>query len=387
MGLTHEALSEITFGLVVSGRLAPHSVRPELFVPPYDSGLKLYQKGHDNIEFLTANIGLSPIQTALSAADSVNGHNIDYIKMLEMASLKSSVAFKLDRVSKKLKSGEDIDYGEIIGSFNLLDENAFEGKLFSEIVEDTQPLQKCGWKAIDSRLGGIPKSGLITLGGKPSSGKTTLAIKLIKRMLQTYPDKKAIVFSLEMPGDEFKHRAMQTMEFTKQEQERIYVYDIMIGAKELLNYAVRHMDDNICLTVTDFADFLVSDMSETAMAEVYHVHAKLAKLLDIPTLLISQLNRASKEVGIPRPHHLRYTSMAESLSWSIWMLYNPNTDWNFVEGTELPAVDGSAYLVSWKQRGGYLDDYIGPAGLQISWNGKSGWGEEPVGIGWHKITI
>jgi replicative DNA helicase len=72
------------------------------------------------------------------------------------------------------------------------------------------------------------------------------------------------------------------------------------------------------------------------------------------------------------------TSLAEALSWDIFMLYNPSTDFHAMsdEGT-LPPVDGKGYLLAWKMRGGFRKT-PGPLALQMDWNGKSSWGDTAV---------
>nr|WDB00051.1 replication helicase subunit [Cyanidium sp. THAL103] len=60
---------------------------------------------------------------------------------------------------------------------------------------------KTGLKTIDDIIGGFDKGNLIILGGRPSMGKTTLALNFAKLIVDNYTDAKAIIFSLEMDKD------------------------------------------------------------------------------------------------------------------------------------------------------------------------------------------
>ena len=71
------------------------------------------------------------------------------------------------------------------------------------------------------------------------------------------------------------------------------------------------------------------------------------------------------------------TGMAEALSWMILMLYDPSSNWVASEDKSseiLPAIDGVAYIIAWKVRGGFrvhADDC--PGAIAVPFKGSRGW--------------
>lgn len=369
-------LSEITFGLMLKGKLNPDAVRSDLFTAPYNDAVSYFKKGNSGIEFMIGKIGLTPVQAALDAASNVNGNKIDWTGMLEKASVENLVANKLDRIIKNLRKGEPVNHVEVIEQLNLLSGEQTACSVLTDIQDDAEPFQPTGWENFDKHLIGFGKTGLITIGGPPSSGKTTIAIRFISSFLRAYPDKKVVMFSLEMSAPEFKKRAISVGKLSKSETDRIYIVDEITPVEPIVNRIARLKDEGVGLAVIDFADMMIKDESnESEMAKIYRECATCAKRIGIPIILLSQLSRAYMG-GMPRPYHLRYTSMAEALSWQILMLYNPWTDFRSEHDSEtLPSVDGKAYLICWKCRGGFRLHDDQPGAISLPWSGKTGWGE------------
>ena len=379
-----ESLSEVVFGLLLKGKITADACRPEMFCEPYEKGVELYKQGHNEVEYMVARLGISPVQACIEAANQVNGNKFDFVGMLETAHLRTVVANQLEIAIRKLRKGEEVEFAEIVEKFSLLDGGIADLIPMDQIVPEEMPFQPTGWQAIDDTLGGIPKSGLITVGGSPGAGKTTFFIRLMKEYLTTNPQKLGLTFTLEMPGAEFVARALDITKFSKDLQKRHLICDGMLSIEELANKASKYKGDAglICI---DFADLLIKrETSESEMANIYLTCASLAKRMGIPVILLSQLNR-NYVGGLPRPTYLRYTSLAEALSWNIWMLYNPNTDFHTGDDEgALSAIDGMGYLLSWKQRGGWrVDQHEGPGAAQIAWTGKEGWGDTCEG--WFKL--
>lgn len=373
--MDHESLSEMVFGLLLKGKLASDAVRAELFCEPYAHGVTLYKEGHNEIEYLIARLGITPVQAAIEASNQVNGNKFDFVALLERSCLQSTLAGKLETSAKKLRRGEDVEFAQIVEQFNLLDHRQNALIPMSEISPLKAKFQLTGWEAIDTVLGGIPETGLITIGGSPGSGKSSFLIKLIKKFLEVHTDKIATMFTLEMPSPEFVNRAYEINEIPEHVQKRFLIDDRVMPVEDIANEASKY-NEQVGIVGIDFADLMIKhETSESEMANIYLTLASLAKRLHCPVVLLSQLNRQYVG-GLPRPTYLRYTSLAESVSWDIWMLYNPNTD--FHTGTDegvLPVRDEFGYLLSWKQRGGWSQAFPGPCALQLSWNGKESWGD------------
>lgn len=381
--MDQESLSEIVFGQLISHKIVQESVRPEMFVPPYDKGVELLKAGKP-IEIVTIKVGPLAVQAAYDSVKSVVGTTLDYVSMLEMAGQKNKLATRLEILSKKLRSGDDVDLTEIIEQWNVMNSNMFDMISMYDIVADEHPFMPSGWNALDRHLIGLPKVGMVTIGGSPGVGKTTLLIRLVKSFLSLYTDKLVAIFTLEMPAAEFKFRAINLCEFTDDEQKRAIICDQMLTVEEVASRAAR-MGPSLGLVVIDFADLMVrGEMSEPEMAKIYLTGASLAKRLMIPLILISQLNR-NYTSGIPRPVHLRYTGLAEALSWGIWMPYNPSTGFNATNDLTLVPIAGSAYLICWKMRGGILRHNGMPGAIVLPWSGAKGWGDDCTNEDWRVL--
>lgn len=378
--MDHESLSEITFGLLLGHKIVQEAVRPEMFATPYDRGVELLLQGKP-VEMITIKIGPSAVQAAYDAAQSVLGSGLDYVTMLEISGAKSKLADKLINIAKKLRLGDDVDLTEIIEQWNVMNDKAFDMISMYDVEADDEPFIQSGWAAIDQHLLGLPRVGMVTVGGPPGVGKTTFIIQLVGSFLRLYLAKLAAVFTLEMPAAEFKYRAINMREFTEDEQKRVILCDQMLTVEEVSNRAAR-IGDKLGLIVIDFADLMVrGEMSEPEMAKIYLTCYSLAKRLQLPLILISQLNR-NYTGGIPRPTNLRYTSLAEALSWGIWMPYNPLTSFNNTGDTVLTPIPGKAYLICWKMRGGIRLHNNMPGAIRLDWNGTTGWGADCTPQDW-----
>jgi hypothetical protein len=347
----HLSCSELVCGLVLSKRISKESVRPEIFASPYDSVIRVWQKNnYDTYEELIGQIGLMPIQTALAAASSVNGAKIDWVQLLEKSSIRSDLALQFDKQAKKLRRGEDIDGPNLISRMNKLSKVETKVQTLFNIKEETESFILTGWSAIDTHLGGIPKIGLVVLGAPPKTGKTTSLAKLSVSFVRKYMDKKVLIFSFEMPASEYKKRLNElnvTHPLTEDEQNRILICEEIMSADEMANVAAGYAKENIGLVGIDFVDFMVQDvMDEQKMTHCYLTCATLAKQLSIPVILLSQLN-GYYQGGLPRPIHLRFTRMAEALSWAVLMLYNPAQDYFEKRDAGLPITLGKAYILAW----------------------------------------
>jgi hypothetical protein len=103
--------------------------------------------------------------------------------------------------------------------------------------------------------------------------------------------------------------------------------------------------------------------------------------LKIPVVLLSQLNR-NYTGGLPRPIHLRYTGLAEAVSWGIWMTYNPYTEFHACDDSILPPLTDKGYILAWKMRGGMQRHDNKPGAICLGWNGATGWAEDCEQTDW-----
>lgn len=388
------SLSEIVAGKVILGKIALNKIRPELFVEPYDRIIELMGSGVKTKEELCAAIGANVIQAALDAAKSVvtQTDHIDWPVALEQVAVRNIIAHKLTNAARKLEKGEEVNVTEILEYFRDLDNQKPYIMTMDKITADDTPFISSGWNAIDKELGGIPKVGLITVGASPKVGKTTFMCDLVYRFKREYPAKRVCIFTLEMNKAEFKNRLLvlhPDLEQDIEAQSRILIEDGGgISVQEVANKAARESD--IGLVAVDFADLMIQDENnESEMAKIYRVLANLAKSMQIPVVLLSQFSKEYRG-GVPLPRYLRYTSLAEALSWMVLCLYNPGKDFMRDKNTQitLPDTPGFAYIAAWVIRGGFIkhaEDGESPGAIRLRFNGKRGWGE--FSEQWHRLAI
>jgi hypothetical protein len=382
MGVSWDEASQITAGLVLSGRISKNSVRSDSFLSPYDKLIKEFQAGKQKEE-LILSVGLEPVHTCLIAIENLNGtKDADWNSILETTSMYYDAGNRLGKFSEKLKRGDPIDWAMLNYYAKLAQQN--QGGDFtplSAITERGVTYIKTGWKPIDEHLCGFPSVGLIVIGGLPGSGKTWSWIKLSSEFAKFHIDKKVAFFSLEMILGEIKER-YDAIKLDKEVQSRILVCPHPMNVESIV--AKSATIENLGLVGIDFADLLIEkDTNESEMSHIYRTLMLGAKELNCPVVLYAQLNGS---VGrLPRPNALRWTRLAEALGWSVLMLYNPLSDWR--EGietkTKLVKKKGTAYLLAWKMRGGFrlhMDD--SPGAIMIPFRGDIGFGDKSH---WFKI--
>lgn len=377
--MNYSEISEIVTGLVLRNKLAPGSVDTDKLMAPYDAVIKSYKDGSVELSDLVAKHGVSPIQASIQAADAVKDVKADWLYVLSETHIRTSAGESLASIAKKLQRGEEVDQARLRNIVGALTQGTKTGrKKLSEINELDDPLIPIGWKPWDDHIGGMPKSGLVVIGGHPGVGKTSLVADICGSFAETYLDKSALVYSLEMTGPEFKERwLLANPDMDKSVQDRIEVNDLPLNVQEVITDAA--MVENVGIVFVDFADLLVrGEVSEAQMGNIYVTLSLGAKELGCPVVLLSQLNR-SYHGGIPRPCHIRYTGLAEALASQLVMLYNPAVDFYEDESNQLLTNKKLAYIIFWKVRAGFrvpMSDgkkREGPGAIGMVFGGERGW--------------
>lgn len=381
--MRYDEASRLVTGLVLSNRIAASAVRKELFMPPFDEIVAMHKKG-DPIEDIIQSMGTSNITEALDAAKTLNGlGEKNWIKILEETKVMYESGLELEKIGRKLSQGDAVENNKIKDVMLRMKSSNTCTKPLSEIKDEEMPFIETGWAAWDEHIGGIPEVGLVLISGHPGVGKTTFMGKLAGSFIKKHPDKKAIVYSAEMIDQEIAGRLRQINNLSTEEESRLLINDMSFTPEAVINDAALH--DDVGLVLVDFADYLIAgEITESAMGHLYRTFAVGSKELHCPIVVLAQPNRSYKG-GIPRPFHIRYSSMAEILAWMMIMLYNPNTDyfeddkdedrplpcgWRHVNGQEYDL----AYAIFWKVRGGFRkhpDD--SPGAIQLLFKGNKGW--------------
>lgn len=232
-----------------------------------------------------------------------------------------------------------------------------------------------GYKKLDEMTSGFQKGDLVVLAGRPSMGKTGLALCLAAHAAKhNYP---VGVFSLEMSAEQLTlrllsaearvaHHKMRNFDVSQQEMfevtnaagqlatMKIFIDDTpMLDIMSLRTKARKlKRDHGLSLLVVDYLQLLISpkrhENRHQEVSEISRSLKALAKELEIPIIALSQLSRAVDSRMDKRPmlSDLRESGAIEQDADLIGFIYR---DVVYNKETENPAL---AELIIGKQRNG-----------------------------------
>ncbi len=187
-----------------------------------------------------------------------------------------------------------------------------------------------GFKDLDAMTSGLQKADLVIVAGRPSMGKTVLAVNIAENAAIS-GDKPILIFSLEMPGDSLAMRMLSSLGRIDQHKLRTGKLEDddwprITSAVSLLDNAKLFIDDTpglspsemrararrlvkkegpLGLIVVDYMQLMqVPGFRENRTAEISEISRSLktlAKELDVPVVALSQLNRSLEQRQDKRP--------------------------------------------------------------------------------------
>lgn len=187
-----------------------------------------------------------------------------------------------------------------------------------------------GYDRFDEMTSGLQPADLIILAGRPSMGKTTLAMNIAENAaLQA--QKPVLVFSMEMPGDAIAMRMISSLARIEQQNVRAGKlkdddWNRIGSAVGMISSAPMYIDDTPALTpaevrararrltrdkgqlgviVLDYLQLMQtggkSENRATEISEISRSLKALAKELNVPIIALSQLNRSLEQRADRRP--------------------------------------------------------------------------------------
>lgn len=285
-----------------------------------------------------------------------------YIRIIREHSRKRHFAEDLERVITGIQSGDsDVDYleqteaalqnahsrtaqkVEMIGDLAL--------SAFTEIVEGKQRGMSTGFIVLDQTLGGLKKGHVCVVAGRPSMGKTSFATNIAASVAQ---EGKTVVFcSLEQPRIDVIKRAMIAVSGCSEydaharnetQLERLggVLEDVgkwqlaviddaySVDAIKEQCYAVKRKTKALDLVVIDYLGLIKprsrkNGTREQEVAELSRSIKLMARELDCPILLLSQLSRAPEQRSDHKPilADLRESGAIEQDADEVIFLYRP----------------------------------------------------------------
>ena len=190
-----------------------------------------------------------------------------------------------------------------------------------------------GFKDLDNKLQGLQKGDLVVVAGRPSMGKTSLAMNIAENVLLDDDSNGAVlIFSLEMPGESLTTRLLSGMTKLNQQNVRsgmlkdaelrillqqseklknmpLWIDDSSILSPMELRAKARRLarteKDGLSLIVVDYLQLMQLPLSienrVNQISEISRSLKSLAKELNVPVIALSQLNRAVEQRPNKRP--------------------------------------------------------------------------------------
>ena len=190
-----------------------------------------------------------------------------------------------------------------------------------------------GYKDLDNKLQGLQNGDLIVVAGRPSMGKTSLAMNVAENvLLDSESNGSVLIFSLEMPGESLTTRLLSGMTKLNQQNVRsgmlkddelrilfqqseklknlpLWIDDSSILSPMELRAKARRLarteKDGLSLIVVDYLQLMQLPLSSenrvNQISEISRSLKSLAKELNVPVIALSQLNRAVENRPNKRP--------------------------------------------------------------------------------------
>lgn len=208
-----------------------------------------------------------------------------------------------------------------------------------------------GFHELDKLTGGLEPGTMFVIGARPSVGKTALAMNIAENVLAS--GIAVGVFSLEMPGRSIAERMVSGIASVNTRATASWCqgdYERTSKAAARLNKLPLYVDDrpsltirdikakarrwkknhNIGLLVVDYLQLVATEKGEKRFEAISAISCGLkaiAKELDIPAIVLAQLNRESeKESRRPRLSDLRESGQIEQDADIAAFLYRENDE-------------------------------------------------------------
>lgn len=213
-----------------------------------------------------------------------------------------------------------------------------------------------GLTDLDKLLGGLQKSDLIIIAGRPGSGKTGFLLSIAKNAAQKHK-KHVAIFSLEMSNEQLVQRLIaqetgidtQRLRTGKLEGDE---WPLFTHAIEVLSDTTIFLDDTPAITpiqlrtkcrrlmmeysldlvIVDYLQLMASDSrNENRVQEVSYISRtlkSLARELNVPVLTAAQLSRAveHREGKKPQLSDLRESGSIEQDADIVLFIHRPDAD-------------------------------------------------------------
>lgn len=269
---------------------------------------------------------------------------------------------------KQLADMREIPMIELTNQMRKVLDDSLEGMAIDDIVGDPTTewenwikslAHKRGstpfpWRKMNEKIRGLFKGGVYVFAARPGVGKSIVGLQMAKHTAEL--GKRAIFFSLEMPKDQLFERmvAMETsinrydlepgsigpsrMDDVRNAARALSQLPLTLVDKSGMTVAgmkgyVRTLarKEEIGLVVIDYLQLLQAPKAENRQAEVAKMSRQIklmARELDVPVVLLSQLNRGVEARMDPKPTlaDIRESGAVEQDADAVILLYIDKND-------------------------------------------------------------
>jgi replicative DNA helicase len=373
-------------------------INPDVFYSPenrliYDAMMVLYNqekpidtvtlyeelKKQGRVEKVGGAVYISKLYERVSSAANVEHHcKILYEKHLLRSLIKIGAVIQGEAQSAQEDTFDIIENAEKalyeltqFDSKNYYHISDVAKKYSEKISRGMSAVIKTGFYDLDSMLR-IENGNLITLAARPSMGKSSLALCIARNVQEKIP---VGIFSLEMTADSLITRNLSIEtgltygEVCRSGKERldshlskISNFNILIDDSSSLNLSnlrskARRMkrEYGVGMIIIDYLQHMneKAESREREISKLSNGTKSLAKDLDIPIILLSQLNRAVETRVDKRPGlaDLRDSGSIEQDSDAVVFLYRPEY-YKIMQDENGFSTENRAELIIAKQRNG-----------------------------------
>lgn len=290
----------------------------------------------------------------------------------------ANAAFQIEKIEQSLFKLTQTDQSSRVKTFQSQIINTIKNAETAFKRDDHLVGVTTGLIDLDKALGGLHKSDLIILAGRPSMGKTALATNIAFNAAKSLKSSKKSVmfFSLEMsseqltlrilsqvariPSDQIRRGVVTEKDFISFVDTSKKLYDIPLliddsamlsiaGLRSKIRRAIRK--NQVALVVIDYIQLMSNDAWRDnrvqQLSEISRGLKSIAKEFNIPILALSQLSRAveQREDKHPQLADLRESGSIEQDADSVMFIYREE----YYESRRQPSEDSDKFHI-WQEK-------------------------------------
>ena len=300
-------------------------------------------------------VGGTEYLVKLTRFSSSTKQAVDYAKVIHEMYLRRELVLISDNLSSETLNAKEQSAENIIETtekslFDLAERGSFSQSFlkFNQALDQTIEMATLAMKNdkgivgvptgltdLDEKLGGLHKSDLVILAGRPSMGKTALATNIAYNAAQTImsrQEKSSVAFfSLEMSSEQLSTRILSEQariksddirrgKVTEEEVNRYIetsrnIYNLPLYIDETPAITIATLSNRarrikrlfgVSLVVVDYIQLMRSNSNKSdnrvqEISEITQGLKALAKELGVPVLALSQLSRAVEQRDDKQP--------------------------------------------------------------------------------------